>query len=190
MDPGSSLDYNTRHGICSLIFPMLILTLTSSSTSTFRLSPGIISTFSRLWFTLRTLRVLQVRDGSTLQVVLVKVVNDHLANMLVVAKFYNSLYYNHRKSGVDPFRCVEEEYTRETAIYQHLHKHGLSDYISQFCGLYSLDTPVPNRGMRQVLLILVDFMSGFQMDRLRPGRLAVETRQHIMEQIVRAGYRF
>ncbi|RAK72819.1 uncharacterized protein BO72DRAFT_462641 [Aspergillus fijiensis CBS 313.89] len=219
MDPGSSLDYNTRHGIPKP--DILYANIDSYFTVREHFPPQPRQTFDlRLSgpeqerrittdiltrcienspdsgemgtqkLTLQTLRVLQVRDGSTSQVVLVKIIKGDLANMLVVAKFYDPLYYNHRKSEVDPFRCVEEEYTRETAVYQHLHQHGLSDYIPQFCGSYSLDMPVPNRGIRQVLLILVEFMSGFSMDRLRLDRLAVETRQHIMEQIVRAESRF
>ncbi|PYH78347.1 hypothetical protein BO82DRAFT_421965 [Aspergillus uvarum CBS 121591] len=219
MDPGSSLDYNTLHHIRKPDIPYANIgsyftvrehfpppprdTLNirlSKLEQERRMTTDILTRcidnnpvsgeMGTLQLTLRTLNVLQVRDSSTSQVVLVKIIKGHLANVRVVAKFYDPLYYNHQRSILDPFLCVEEEYTRETAAYQHLHKHGLSDYIPQFCGSYSLDMPVPDRGIRQVRLILVEFMSGSSMNRLRPGRIAVETRQHILEQIVRAESRF
>lgn len=105
---------------------------------------------------------------------------------LLVAKLYDPLYFDHEQDDADPFMCVDLAYRRETAAYTKLQSFQ-GGVIPRFFGSFSLSVPAHYRGLndvRQVRLILMEYISGPCLADLDPSGFSQLERQTIMKAIV------
>lgn len=136
-------------------------------------------------FNLEVLETIRVGDGKSSQVVSVRILSGpKFVGLEVVAKFYDPLYYDHSSDDVDPFLCVDRDYTHETATYVHL--SGSLNVVPRYYGSYSWEVSVNENQSRLVRLILIEKINGPSMDRMDPQMLTVELRKSIMKGVVDA----
>lgn len=106
-------------------------------------------------------------------------------NLTLVAKLYDSLYFDHDQDDVDIFLCVNRDYSRETAAYTALSKLQ-GTVIPKHYGTYSLEIPVDETEKRFVWLILIELIPGTSMQQLDPADFLRRERQMIMKTVVNA----
>lgn len=139
-------------------------------------------------------------DGHPAQLFRVQVISSTSVSLAcsslpaVIAKIYDPLYFDH-EDGVDPFRCVDRAYTHEFAIYARL-ADLQGNSIPRFYGSFSLSLPgrdddddddnTDNGNIREVRLILTEWIPGTTMQDLDPSRFSQVERQRIMKAMVDA----
>ena len=100
----------------------------------------------------------------------------------VVAKIYDPLYFDD-DGYLNPFLCVDMNYTHEVATYT-----ALSDLqgsvIPKYYGSFTLDIPVRPSTTRCVRLILIEFILGLPMQDASPERFSQLARQQIIKAVV------
>ncbi|MCJ1260007.1 hypothetical protein MMC24_007847 [Lignoscripta atroalba] len=106
-----------------------------------------------------------------------------LTNLTLLAKFYDPLYYDHDQDDVDPFLCVDRDYSHETAAYTALAKLQ-GKVIPKYYGSYSLELSVNKTTKRFVRLILMELVPGSSMQQLDPVNSSQRERQTIVKSVV------
>ncbi|KAE8356783.1 hypothetical protein BDV28DRAFT_163784 [Aspergillus coremiiformis] len=101
----------------------------------------------------------------------------------VVVKAYDPLYFDDLNGYLDPFRCVDKQYTHEAHAYNLL-ADLQGNLIPTFHGSFSLELPVPGGAMRIVRLIVVEYIPGLSMQQAHPADYSVCRRQQMMKWVV------
>lgn len=102
---------------------------------------------------------------------------------ILVAKFYDPLYYDHDQDDADPFLCVDRDYSHETAAYSALTKLQ-GKLIPKYYGSYSLELIVNKIAKRFVRLILIELIPGKSMQQLNPADFSQIERQMIIKLVI------
>ena len=101
----------------------------------------------------------------------------------LVAKLYDPLYYDDEVGALDPFVCLDWDYTHEVeayAILRNLQGHRIPKYY----GSYSLTLPVDGEHTRNVRMILIEHIPGLIMEDANPEFFDQSIRQDLMRSIV------
>ncbi|PLB34275.1 uncharacterized protein BDW47DRAFT_134397 [Aspergillus candidus] len=101
----------------------------------------------------------------------------------LVAKLYDPLYYDDEAGALDPFVCLDWDYTHEVkayAILRYLQGHR----IPRYHGSYSLTLPVDGGHTRTVRMILIEHIPGLIMEDANPEYFDQSLRQDLMRSIV------
>lgn len=101
----------------------------------------------------------------------------------VVAKVYDPLYYDDDEGYLNPFRCVDADYTHEAAAYEFL-PDLQGKKIPKYYGSFSLEIPVGISATRSVRLLLIEFIPGTTLRDLDPKNVSRSDRQRIMKSVV------
>ncbi|KAK2760329.1 hypothetical protein FQN54_002397 [Arachnomyces sp. PD_36] len=103
----------------------------------------------------------------------------------IVAKFYDTLYWDHSDDGGDPFHYVEHQYTHEAATYERLTELQ-GKIVPIFYGSYSLELPIdhPSEASRSVRLIVMEQIHGSSLLQLKPEDSSQAQRQRIMKLLI------
>ncbi len=132
----------------------------------------------------------RVGDGHSAQLVTVKIIDVPpqasillQQNMILVAKFYDPLYFNHKQDDMDPFLASDYGYTHETAAYKALESFQ-GNKIPKYYGSYTCELPTPSGHRRSVRLILIERIIGSSMEKLKPTDFSQSERQNIMKFII------
>ncbi|OAX78680.1 hypothetical protein ACJ72_07011 [Emergomyces africanus] len=67
---------------------------------------------------LEIIDAIRASDNQSAKLVVVLVKAD--MKLLILAKIYDPLYYDHEQDDADPFLCVDRDYSPETAVYNAL----------------------------------------------------------------------
>jgi serine/threonine protein kinase len=135
---------------------------------------------------LEIVRLVRAGDRHSAQLLAVRVLtstHDLPSGMDLVAKLCDPLYFDHEQDEADPFLCVDQAYTHESAVYQKLADFQGS-IIPEYYGSFSLSLPVDHMNSREVRLILMENVPGVSMQDLNPSNLAQSERQAIMKAII------
>lgn len=101
----------------------------------------------------------------------------------LVAKLYDPLYYDDEVGALDPFVCLDWDYTHEVkayAILRNLQGHRIPKYY----GSYSLTLPVDGERTRTVRMILIEHIPGLIMEDANPEFFDQTIRHDLMRSIV------
>lgn len=141
---------------------------------------------------LRIAEIVRVGDNQSAQLVTVQVSEVTPTtprglprDLLLIAKFYDPLYFDHVQDDADPFLCVDHHYSHEAAAYKALLKLQ-GTIIPKYYGSYSLEIPIDRTRKRSIRLILIEQISGTSMEQLDPGTFSQLERQMIMKAVVDA----
>jgi hypothetical protein len=99
----------------------------------------------------------------------------------LVAKVFDPLYFDDDDGYLDPFRAMDQFYTHEAGTYQAL-KELQGQGISHYYGSYPISLPLPGKshGNREVRMVLLEYIQGIPMSRVRPEQLSKASRQRII----------
>ncbi|EER39539.1 conserved hypothetical protein [Histoplasma capsulatum H143] len=108
----------------------------------------------------------------------------------LVAKIYDPLNFSHIQDDMDPFLCVDRDYSRETATYTALSKSNLpGTVIPRYFGSYTLQWPVTMSETvttRSVRLILIEYVPGASLQQLNPADFSQQYRKTLMKAVIDA----
>ena len=114
------------------------------------------------------------------------------ADVNLVAKFYDPLYFDHQQDDGDAFKSLNSGYSYETEAYSRLSSlQGTA--IPKYYGSYTTSFAVPaveengtEQQRRHVRLILMEFIPGKSMQQANPQDYPQEQRQAIISSILDA----
>lgn len=132
---------------------------------------------------------LRAGDNHNAQLVIANVLETNLGlngltnGKRVVAKFYDPLYFFDDDGYLNPFLCMDKNYTHETVAYA-----ALSDLqgsqIPEYHGSFTLNIPAGESKTRCVRLILIEFIPGKTMRDIDPKGVTRADRQNILKTVV------
>lgn len=137
---------------------------------------------------LQVMHILNAGDGKDSQVFTVQVL-ESTSSLLpprgtrLVAKVYDPLYSDDKGGSVNPFSCMDHDYTRETHTYLSV-PDMQGHQVPKYYGSYSLCLPVEQGYTRTVRMILTEHIPDINMGGAEPGVFPQSVRQHVMKSIV------
>ena len=154
-------------------------------------------------FMLEIIELVDAADGKRSQLVLVRVgpsggtehgnegsLPPFPAELNVVAKFYDPLYFDHDQGDGDPFKSLDSGYSFEAEAYSKMSRLQ-GNAIPKYYGSYTTSFPVPvadgkEQQRRHVRLILIEFIQGKSMQHASPQDYTQKQRQGIVGCIIDA----
>lgn len=130
---------------------------------------------------------IRLGDRQHAQLALVRVLensssNDPRPDTVLVAKFYDALYCDHRDDDGDHVLYTDRDYIHEVAAYAAMHELQ-GDTVPRYYGPYTLELPAKET-TRLVRLILMNQTPGISMDKLSPSAFSQRERQNILQKII------
>jgi serine/threonine protein kinase len=135
---------------------------------------------------LKIVKPLRVGVSNPSQVV-VAMVESIAGGAPLIAKIFDSFYWDHEQYNIDPFRIVDYHYSHEAAAYVKL-RDLQGSYVPKYYGSYTCELPLDS-GTRSVRLVLLEYIQGTSLEALGPdvkAWLPQAARQNIMEKLIRA----
>lgn len=139
----------------------------------------------------KIVRPIRTGDNCKAQLVVIQVTSSS-SSMLptdveLVAKIYDSLYFNH-DDDEDPFFCVDNAYSHETAAYRKL-SDLQGDILPKYFGSFTIQLPVnqnQEKKIRSVRLILLELIPGRTIQQSLKANLLQQDRKEFMKATIDA----
>lgn len=134
-------------------------------------------------------KAIRFQDNKTSQIGLVKVLESSPltggppTNTPLVAKFYDTLYFDQMQDDCNPVLFTDWEYSNETAAYTALSRFQ-GTLVPKFYGSFTLELPAKESEKRLVRLILMEVIPGIQMDKIDPTTFSQQERQNILKKVI------
>lgn len=173
LSPSSADERESKHPLERCLFHQPLPGSGGIHTVSFRIT-GAVKIGDKQNAQLATVQILEVTPNTP---------HSPPTDLILLAKLYDPLYHDHDQDDVDPFLCVDRDYSHETAAYSALTElQGRS--IPKYYGSYSLELTVNKTAKRFVRLILMELISGKSMQQLDPADFPQLERQKIIKSVV------
>lgn len=140
----------------------------------------------------KRIRPIRAGDNHKAQIVVVQVTSSSSpmlpTDVELVAKIYDPLYFNHDDDFTDPFFCVDNAYSHETAAYRKL-SNLQGGILPKYFGSFTIQLPVnqkQEKKTRFVRLILLEVIPGRTIQQSLKANLLQRDRKDIMKATIDA----